>query len=137
MDIQESLRQILEEAEDPLADRFYRVFFEQHPEMQRYFENVNLRFQGVMLTMALQLVAQNYESPQPAVEDYLRLLGHKHCVRGIPVEAYPLFQETLLDALAEFHGDDWDAQVEKQWREALDGAVQIMVTGHSPGGMSY
>ncbi|MFV1965888.1 MAG: globin domain-containing protein [Pirellulaceae bacterium] len=137
MDIHDSLQQILEESKEPLAGRFYRVFFERHPEMQRYFEGVNLQFQGVMLTMALQLVAQHYENPKPAIEDYLKLLGHKHCSRGIPSDAYPTFQETLLSALAEFHEGSWDSQLEEQWRSALRGAIQTMIKGHSPGAMSY
>ena len=137
MDIHESLRQVLEESKEPLAGRFYLVFFERHPEMLCYFDGVDLRFQGVMLTMALQLAVQHFEAPKPAIEEYLRLLGHKHCVRGVPSDAYPMFQQSLMSALAEFHEGDWDPQLEQQWQEALRAAIEIMIEGHSPGAMSY
>jgi hemoglobin-like flavoprotein len=137
MDIQESLQRILEETQSPLAGRFYERFFERHADMQRFFEGVDLRFQGVMLTMALQLVVQHYEQPKPAVEEYLKLLGHKHAARGIPTDAYPKFERSLLSALADFHDGKWDAALEEQWHQALSAAIEIMSEGHSRAPMRY
>jgi hemoglobin-like flavoprotein len=137
MDISESLRRILEEKQKPLSDRFYRLLFDRHPDMQPYFRDVDLRFQGAMLTMALQLVVQQYAEPKAAVGEYLLLLGHKHHVRGIPREAYPRFIETLIATLGEFHGSDWDTNLAEQWQTAIQQAVAIMTEGHVPGTRVY
>jgi hemoglobin-like flavoprotein len=137
MDIQESLQQILADSQAPLAGRFYERFFEQHAEMRQFFEGVNLRFQGVMLTMALQLVVQHDREPKPAISEYLKLLGHKHAARSIPTDAYPKFRQSLLSALADFHDGRWDDALQQQWQRALDAAIEIMLEGHARGPLRY
>jgi hemoglobin-like flavoprotein len=129
MTIQESLRRVLERRDD-LAALFYEVFFARHPEARPYFRDVNLKYQTVLLTMALMVVERHYTSGYLATELYLKYLGHKHHLRDVPVEMYPKWIESLLAALGKFHGADWDAEAAGEWRAALDRAAAVMLAGY-------
>lgn len=114
MDIQESVGRILQRGE-AVADRFYSTFLGRHPEARAYFADVNLKRQAVLLTMALKLIEQHHVHGYPAMESYLKVLGHRHRVRLIvPAEMYAPFGHCLLEAIREFHGGEWDEGLEDQ-----------------------
>ena len=127
MDIEESVGKILRRGED-VADLFYAKFLGRHPEARAYFADVNLKRQAVLLTMALKLIEQYHVHGYPAMRSYLEVLGHRHRVRLIvPAEMYPPFGECLLETIREFHDGEWDEGLENQWREAIDGAIAVML----------
>ena len=109
MTIQDSLRRVLEQRDD-LAALFYEVFFDRHPDAKSYFKDVNLKYQTVLLTMALMVVESHFTNGYLATEQFLKYLGHKHQIRSVPPELYPKWIESLLAALEKFHGADWDAE---------------------------
>jgi hemoglobin-like flavoprotein len=129
MDIGESLHRVLEDKQG-VAELFYQRFLDGAPEVQRHFDGVNMRYQQVMLTMALMAIERQHRSAYPATASYLRHLGTKHQARGIPAELYSKFREDLLAALGQFHGPDWDGPLASQWAEAIDGATRIMLEGY-------
>jgi hemoglobin-like flavoprotein len=61
---------------------------------------------------------------------YLQYLGHKHHMRAVPPEMYPVWAESLLATLEQFHGKGWDAEAAGQWRSALEGATRLMLDGY-------
>jgi hemoglobin-like flavoprotein len=130
MDIQQSLHSILERKDD-VATGFYTVFFERYPEVVRYFAEVDLRHQRVLLTMALLIMERNYAHDYPSTAHYLRYLGTKHRGREIPPELYPKFREALLTSLAQFHGADWGPDLARQWAEAIDRTSALMLEGYA------
>jgi hemoglobin-like flavoprotein len=133
MEIQQSLEQILRRQE-VVADLFYVVFLDRHPEVRRHFVGVDLKRQGVMLSMALMVMAHHHAHRYPATAAYLRVLGHQHHARrGVPASAFPAFRACLLDALGQFHGDDWDDPLAAQWGEAIDLATALMLEGYEGG----
>jgi hemoglobin-like flavoprotein len=129
MTIQESLRRVLEDR-DGVAALFYDLFFERHPDARALFKDVNLKYQTVLLTMALMVVERHYADGYRATQLYLQHLGHKHHQRAVPPEMYPRWVESLLAALEKFHGPDWDAEAAAQWRAALDRASDVMLAGY-------
>ena len=98
MTIQESLRRVLEDR-DGVAALFYELFFDRHPEAKPLFQDVNLKYQTVLLTMALMVVERHYAGGYRATQLYLQHLGHKHHQRAVPPEMYPRWVESLLAAL--------------------------------------
>src|SRR5262249_4993739 len=82
------------------------------------FTDVNLKYQTVLLTMALMVVERHYASGYRATELYLQHLGHKHHQRAVPSELYSKWVESLLAALEKFHGPDSDAPAAGQRRDA-------------------
>jgi hemoglobin-like flavoprotein len=129
MDIQESLHRVLGQ-EQLVADLFYIVFLEQHPEVRRHFVNVNMQRQAVLLTMALQVVVQYYLHGFPTAKAYLKILGEEHSGRGIGPELYPKFCDALLATLSRFHSRDWHDKLAQQWRQALELAAAKMLEAY-------
>jgi hemoglobin-like flavoprotein len=129
MDIRESVKQVMN-SKELLGVSFYNVFFERHPDVQRYFEGIDMRRQTLVLTMALMLVERYYITSFIATERFLQYLGTQHRARGIPRELYPDWVAAMLATLERFHGATWSEALAQQWREALDKAVDIMLQGY-------
>jgi hemoglobin-like flavoprotein len=129
MDIQQSLQRILEQ-KDVFADLFYLIFLDRYPDVREHFAGVNLKRQGVLLTMALLVIERNHAGAFPSTQQYLRYLGSKHNDRGIPPEAYPKFKKAFLAALERFHSKDWNAALAAEWSDAIDEAAKLMLDGY-------
>jgi len=129
MDISESLERILRR-EAIVADLFYVVFLDRFPEVRRFFENVDLKRQAVLLSMALKVIEQHYLGGYLAADLYLKYLGTKHHQIGIPAALYPMFRDALLITLERFHGADWDELLAQQWKAAIDFATETMLEGY-------
>jgi len=61
---------------------------------------------------------------------YLQLLGRDHQERGIAAKDFADWTESMIVTLADFHGDDWDADLEKQWRLAIGHSVAVMLEAY-------
>ncbi|MBI3466570.1 MAG: hypothetical protein HY000_26450, partial [Planctomycetes bacterium] len=129
LDIAESIGRILRR-EEVVADLFYDVFLDRYPEVRAFFVEVNLWRQAVLLTMALKAVVEHYTYRFPLTKMYLQILGHRHHTWGVKRELYPKFRDCLLTTLERFHGTEWDHNVARQWREALDGAIAVMLEAY-------
>lgn len=129
MDIHESVDRILA-SDVTLGDAFYDTFLNRYPQVQKFFEGVNMQRQAVSLTMALLIVEQYQDSSFQATARYLQELGAKHREWGIPINLYPYFRDALLGTLQQFHGDDWDDELAGQWSAAIDGATEEMLKGY-------
>lgn len=129
MQISESLHAILH-SKDEMAQRFYRRFLTAYPEVQHHFDKVDMHRQGILLTTALIVVERFYDKPTAAVEQYLEYLGTKHHDLKIEKELYSPWTEAMIATLAEFHAEDWDAELEKQWRQAFGRAIETMFRGY-------
>ena len=130
MNITESLDRILS-SKDSLGELFYECFLTKFPEVQKYFSDVDMRRQSVLLTNALVLVHNYSEKGYLAIELYLQLLGTKHSDRKIPKELYPQWIEAMLASLEQFHGAEWSDQLASEWRGALDRATEVMFDGYA------
>jgi hemoglobin-like flavoprotein len=130
VDIHESIHRILESSGGFAEPFFYGSFFDRSPEVKAHFRGVDMKQQGMLLTMALLVVERHYMSSYPTTTMYLKYLGTKHHGRGIKPELFPNFRDALLLALEQFHGSDWDAALAHQWREAMDRAAAVMLEGY-------
>lgn len=129
MHIDESVERILAH-KDILGERFYEIFFAQNPDVRKHFEGVEIQRQAVMLTTALALIEHNYSKPSPAITQYLHYLGTKHHDRQISRELYLYWTNAMIETLSEFHGADWNAELEQQWLEAIGAATELMLEGY-------
>jgi hemoglobin-like flavoprotein len=133
MDISESMHDILSRQE-VVTDLFYMKFLDRYPDVQKYFRDVDLEQQAVLLRMALQIVVLYYVHRYPAAEQYLRVLGRKHSDRQVPLDLYADWRDCLLDTLEQFHGSAWNERLETQWTDAVNMATDAMRDGY--GGFS-
>lgn len=129
MNITESIHEILNR-EEVVADLFYDIFLDRHPEVRRFFVGVDIRQQAVVLTMTLSIIEDFYRHSYPATARYLRLVGQRHKARGIPRELYPIFSQCLMETLERFHGQNWNAQLSDAWQRGIDKASNVLLEGY-------
>lgn len=129
MDISASVPAILS-SKASVIERFYERMFAQHPELRRHFDNRDMRIQASMLTVALASVEAFYSHHFPATEHYLKVLGNRHFHEGVQPNDYLKFQTALLKTLEDFFGDEWQPELARQWKEALELAVKTMLEGY-------
>ena len=84
MDIEESIKWLLR-AETIFGKLFYDALFERHSELRRFFHDVDISHQAVLLTMQLSVIGQCYPHPPPAVDAYLHILGTKRLSGNDPL----------------------------------------------------
>lgn len=120
----QSIEEILTRAD--IADSFYELLFEEHPEMKPLFRSTNMKRQKVMVTLALQTIGYHYRHPNAAMSAFLQHLGETHRERGIAPQELIKFRDTMLVALANFHADDWSDELCAEWTTALDDAIGLM-----------
>jgi len=114
--------------DDAFTLAFYRELFQQNPQLQPLFEQVDMRKQGAKLHAALVLLVENLRRPDE-LEKVLLPLGKKHIGYGATAENYPQVANALLAALEHFLGDDWAGDVADAWAETLEQVQAIMLRG--------
>ena len=129
MEIAESLAKVLESREN-FGSVFYEEFFSRFPEVVPHFEGVDMERQSLVLTMALSIIERYNDSTFGAIDHYLQHLGSAHHRRAIPAELYPKWIEAMLAALERFLGDDWNSELESEWRTALEKTSRTMLKGY-------
>jgi hemoglobin-like flavoprotein len=129
MRIEQSVDQLLSQKETVIR-LFYDRFLAQYTEVREYFATIDLDQQAITLTMALAMVENNFSHAYPATQHYLKVLGHRHHLLGIPADLFPKFCDCLLKTLERFHGDFWEAELAGQWRSALEKASRTMLEGY-------
>jgi hypothetical protein len=103
MDIQESLRRILEQKQ-AVTHRFFTVALGGGPD--GYFVFVGAE-----------------TDPQPRRPTYVPLTG------SAPRTIYEQFTQDLLRTLQEFHGAEWNAELMTQWQKAIEHVGRAILGG--------
>lgn len=128
--MEQSVQRLLQQKQLVIRD-FYEHFLRDVPQARPFFDGVDLDRQSSMLTMALMVVETHGRASFPAVEHYLRVLGDRHAHIGVPPELYPAFAECLVQSIRNFHSDDWNEQLENQWKRALHRTIETMLKGYA------
>jgi hemoglobin-like flavoprotein len=126
----ESLHLLLNR-EQVVTDLFYIKYLGRYPELEEHFVGVDMDQQAVLLRMALSVIHQYHEHRYPAAEQYLLVLGRKHARRAIPLELYPEWRDCMLDTLEQMLGDDWSDELEAEWTEAIEAAIEVIQQGYT------
>ena len=129
MEIRDSMQQILQ-AKDELGVMFYDHFLTHYPEVQQHFQEVDLKRQGILLVTALMVLERHFSHPTPATELYLQFLGMRHHDVHVSKDMYGLWVKAMLETMQKFHGQNWTPSLDNQWRQAFEGAIEIMLRGY-------
>jgi hemoglobin-like flavoprotein len=129
MNLRDSVQRI-HGSQDIFGDRFYQRFFELQPAARKFFREIHLPRQAVILTMQLSVIQAYYHGNSRAAGQYLQILGSRHRALGIPCELYPGFRDALLATLAESLGAEWTEELAGDWRAAIDAATEKMFEGY-------
>jgi len=112
---------------DEVLRVFYRNLFEKHPEVRALFPTDITRQIG-HLSAAVTLICRNLRNFE-ALEHPLMELGAQHVGFGARPHHYPTVCVTLVEALREVAGDQWNARLELDWTELWDRVAQLMIRG--------
>jgi hemoglobin-like flavoprotein len=120
------------EREPNLADRFYQILFTKYPQVRPLFRG-DTRAQGKMLAGALGAVMDHLEDAAWLVPT-LEALGARHVQYGVTDEMYGWVGESLLGALADVAGADWNVDLIVAWSEAFTFIANTMKAGAARAG---
>lgn len=126
MNVHDSAQSILID-QGAFAPRFYELLFEAYPQTRPFFADVDMHDQRTKLMTALITAERHVTTGGWVSQNYLRGLGKKHQDLGIGRELFPLFIDTLLKTLREFHGSEWGSVLEAEWRQALEAAAGLIL----------
>ncbi|MGK0289255.1 MAG: hemoglobin-like flavoprotein, partial [bacterium] len=122
--IQTSLNRCL--MKDGFIDRFYEIFLSSDPKIKPRFANTNFDAQMKLLRYGINLAVQ-FANRDELAANIISRLGTKHNVQNLNInpELYPFWTNSLIKALSEFD-DEFTAQLENEWRTALQLAIDEM-----------
>lgn len=112
---------------DELMDLFYTRLFEAAPTVRPLFPT-DMQRQKTMLLGALVLLRKSLRNLDEIVPK-LRDLGARHLAYGARPEHYPLVGETLIGAMAELAGTNWQQAYEQAWSNAFNLVAATMLAG--------
>ncbi len=113
---------------DEVLVRFYDLLFTNHPEVKPLFANTDMDQQRGHLKAALILAMDNLKNPD-ALEPVLRDMGRRHVDYGVQPEHYAMVGESLITALREASGNDWNPELEQGWSAVLQQVATTMIAG--------
>ena len=109
-----------------LSARFYHELFTAAPNLRPLFPTDLTNLQG-HFEAALALVVRNL-SEVGGLQEALRDLGAQHVHWGARAEDYVTARDALVTAIGAL-APSWDAQLERDWRDAITAIVVPMLEG--------
>lgn len=113
---------------DELTDIFYSRLFAAAPEVASLFARTDMEEQRAKLLATLVVLRKSLRDLD-GLGPKLRELGGRHARYGARPNHYPIVAATLIGAMAEVAGDDWEPQFERAWVNALTVVADAMLTG--------
>jgi nitric oxide dioxygenase len=110
-----------------LPSRFYEHLFVAAPEVRRLFPDDMTRLRA-HFDAALALVVRNLADVEMLAQS-LRDLGVQHVHWGVQPKQYFIVQGAIVAAVKELSGDDWSAELEQDWRDAIGTIASFMLQG--------
>jgi hemoglobin-like flavoprotein len=116
----------------PKSDAFsmalYQRLFAVAPETRALFTG-NIDMQREKLIAMLALVVRSANNLDALMDD-VRELGRRHVEYGVSTNDYVILKDVFVDTLAEFLGDDFNADTRRAWSNLYDTLANAM-TGTS------
>lgn len=128
IDIVKSTVPVLKEHGLEITKTFYKILFENHPEVMPLF-NMDKQSNGKQpeaLAMVVLAAAQNIDNLEvllPAVKK----IGEVHCKAGVKPEHYPVVGENLLNAIKIVLGDAATDEIIDAWAKAYGVIADVFI----------
>ena len=104
------------ERRDEIAEAFYNVLFERHPELRSLFAHTNMRAQYEKFAGMIDEIVRMRTEPREFVRSAL-LLGQRHVAYGVSRDHYAPAGAALIEALAKALGPAFTPAVREAWVE--------------------
>jgi hemoglobin-like flavoprotein len=126
----------IEPQTNEFAETFYCILFKECPGMIPLFSRTDMEMQKSKLIESLRLLIGNIHNPE-AFASILKSLGHRHISYGTVSSDYLLIGDTLLQALEQHLGEDWNPEVEQAWTLGYQQISELMIEGARTVNKSY
>jgi len=113
------------------ASRFYQRLFITFPNLRAMFP-ADMRAQEKKLTDTLVFVIHSLRDPATLQQSF-RVLGERHASLGVKREHYPPVIACLVRTMAESAGEDWTAELQSDWVQALRLVAEAMTASSVSG----
>ena len=128
IDIVKSTVPVLQEKGVEITTHFYKIMFENNPEVKALFDMSKQESgaQPTALAMTVLAAAQNIdrlETLLPAVQK----IGARHVELNVKPEHYPIVGQNLLQALQDVLGENATEEVIEAWRKAYAVIADIFI----------
>lgn len=114
--------------DDEFFDSFYANLVDRETEIGQMFAETDMQKQNELIEEGIRsLIA--FAEGEAAAEKHIRELGTSHSRHFLNVrpEFYPLWVESLLEALSE-HDPEFNADLAEDWRTALKPGIALMIS---------
>jgi len=111
-----------------VADRFYEILFQDHPEAKVFFAKVDMQKQKNSIIVSLSTVVNHLDHPDKLTR-FLLSLGENHARYGVEDHHYHWVGLSLMKALKESLRESWTQEVEHQWTEVYGMIAEAMKAG--------
>ena len=112
-----------------LFETFYDRFLARSEEVRALFAKTDFVHQKRMLKISLlELLSSDLQDESVCEE--IRKLGQRHVDLQVKSEHYQLWLDSLMESLA-LHDAQFTAELESQWRSALEPGIRIMQAVHT------
>jgi len=128
IEIVKSTAPVLEEHGEAITRAFYRLLFENHPELKDVFNMINQQkgSQQKALATTVFKYACHIDKPE-MLGDTVNSIAQKHTSLSIPKEAYPIVGTNLLAGIKEVLGVAATPEIIDAWAEAYGDLAAIFV----------
>ena len=107
-----------------VAEYFYADLFAREPQLRPMFPAAMARQHEVLLAALSQIVSSVDDAE--ALVPFLQDLGRRHHGFGVSGDHYAPVGVSLLATLAYFSGDEWNADLERDWADAYGLVAKVM-----------
>ncbi len=128
IEIIKSTAPVLEQHGEAITKAFYRMLFEEHPQLKDVFNMTNQKKGSQQKALATTIF--KYACHIDKLEmlgDSVETIAQKHTSLSIPKEAYPIVGENLLKGIKEVLGDAATPDIMSAWEEAYGDLAVIFV----------
>ena len=128
MDIIKATVPVLQQHGLDITKHFYKIMFENNPEVKPLFnmENQKSGEQPLALANAILAVAKNIDN-LAALMPTVKSIGEKHVLCNVKPEHYPIVGKNLLIAIKDILGDAATEDIMNAWEKAYGILAEVFI----------
>jgi len=129
VELLESSFELLAPVAEEMIGAFYSLLFERFPGVIPMFDKTTQAQQVTKLVAAIKLTIGNLRNPEKLV-GALQAMGERHQAYGAEAAHYQAVNDTLLEVMQQYAGDNWTNEVNDAWTGALNLIADTMLSAY-------
>jgi len=129
VELLESSFELLAPVAEEMIGAFYSLLFERFPGVIPMFDKTTQAQQVTKLVAAIKLTIGNLRNPEKLV-GALQAMGERHQAYGAEAAHYQAVNDTLLEVMQQYAGNNWTNEVNDAWTGALNLIADTMLSAY-------